>query len=216
MARGELPGVLSRSSFRQSHAVNSMIPHDPLKAETPRRAGRPHAKGPQELAPKLAPRRSLGRPPKFSGPSRPVTVTLPETTLDGLKTIHPDCGQAIVKLTDAELRRTRTGPGLPLVEIVEMAANIGLILVGPSKALRRVPFLHLIQVADDRFLLALDPGHVLSDLEIAIRDLLEEFTKAEAMERELLQTLLAAIKQVRKAERISMAEILFVKPDENP
>jgi hypothetical protein len=158
--------------------------------------------------------KTLGRPPKFSGPSRPVTVTLPETTLQALKSIHPDCGQAIVKLTEAELRRTRTGAGLPPVEVVEMAANTGVILVGPSKALRRIPFLHLIEVARGRFLLALDPGHGFHDLEIAISDVLDETSAAEAKERDLLDRLLLAIRQVRKAEKVSMAEILFVNPDE--
>jgi hypothetical protein len=160
--------------------------------------------------------KTLGRPPKFTGPSRPITVTLPESTLQALKSIHPDCGQAIVKLTEAELRRARTGTGLPPVEIVEMAANTGLILVGPSKALRGIPFLHLIEVARERFLLALDPGHDFHDLEIAIRDMLDETAARETKERELLERLLQAIKQVRKAEKVSMAEILFVNPVDTP
>ena len=198
-----------------------MMPPESLKPEAPQTAargtGRGQTKKPHHAAAtsplESAPGRTLGRPPKFASPSRPITVTLPESTLQGLKCIHPDCGQAIVKLTEAAVRRSRVGH--PAVEIVEMAANIGIILVGPSKALRRIPFLHLVEVADSRFLLALDPGHDLSGLEIAIRDMIDDISGEENGERELLRDLLEAIKQVRKAERVSIAEILFVKPGEN-
>ncbi len=154
-----------------------------------------------------------GRPPKYSGPSRPITVTLPETTLKGLESIHQDRGQAIVKLTEAAMR---TAPGAPpLVEIVEMATNTGLLLVGPSKVLRRIPFLHLVEVAPARYLLALDAGNDFKTLELAIHDVLEDVPDEESNERELIHQLLEKIKVVRKSERASVAEILFVKLNEN-
>lgn len=150
-----------------------------------------------------------GRPPKYAGPSRPITVTLPESTLKGLEHIHQDRGQAIVKLTEAALRQTPGTP--PMVEIVEMAANTGLLLVGPSEALRRIPFLHLVEVAPARFILALDPGNDFKILELAIQDALEDVPEEDLRERELIGLLLEKIKHVRKSERVSMAEILFVK-----
>ena len=154
-----------------------------------------------------------GRPPKYVGPSRPITVTLPESTLKGLESIHQDRGQAIVKLTEAALR---TAPGAPpLVEIVEMATNTGLLLVGPSKVLRRIPFLHLVEVAPGRFLMALDAGNDFKTLELAIHDVLEDVPHDELNERELIRQLLEKIKLVRKSERASVAEILFVKLNDN-
>ena len=45
-----------------------------------------------------------GRPPKFDEPSRPITLTLPESTLEGLRQIDADRGQAVVKLTRGALR----------------------------------------------------------------------------------------------------------------
>src|SRR5687768_11664919 len=101
-------------------------------------------------APPQAGRKSLGgRPPKFPGPSRPVTLTLPESTLEGLKQIHADRGQAIVKLTEAALRGGAASHSH--VEIVTMADKTGLLVVGPSEVLRRIPFLHLVEVAPARF-----------------------------------------------------------------
>lgn len=149
-----------------------------------------------------------GRPPKYSGPSRPITVTLPEKTLNALERIHHDRGQAIVKLADAATRRATGSP--PMVEIVEMVANTGLLVVGPSKSLRRIPFLHLVEVAPARFLLALEPGHDFKSLELSLRDVLDEVPEEETEERELIRQLLEHITLVRKSERVRMAEILFV------
>ncbi|MFZ4763716.1 MAG: hypothetical protein ACOYMN_02080 [Roseimicrobium sp.] len=150
-----------------------------------------------------------GRPPKFDEPSRPVTLTLPESTLADLERIHPDRGQAIVKLTLNAMGGSEGG--FPLVEIVEMAANTGLLVIGPSKALRRIVFLHLVEVAPGRHLLALDPGNDFKALELAVRDVLDEVPQHDVLERELIEKLLEHIKDLRKSERISMAEILFVK-----
>src|SRR4051812_902670 len=66
-----------------------------------------------------------GRPPKFAEPSRPITLTLPESTLEALRHIDRDRGKAIVKLAQNAMR---LGDSVqPQVEIMEMAANIGLL-----------------------------------------------------------------------------------------
>lgn len=155
-----------------------------------------------------------GRPPKFEEPSRPITVTLPESTLEGLLQIHPDRAQAIAKLTAMALSqgvRSR-----PLVEIVNVAAKTGLLIIGPCEPLRQIPFLHLVEVAPSRFLLALDPGNDFKSLEIAIHDVLEDIPESESRERNLIQQLLEKIKTLRKAERMSMAEILLVSAESKP
>lgn len=149
-----------------------------------------------------------GRPPKFAEPSRPVTLTLPESTLSDLQQINADRSHAIVALTKKVLRSD--GTERPLVEIVEMAKEAGLVIVGPSKALQKIPFLRLVEVAPTRYLLAVDKGHNFHSLEIAIIDALED-EQHEKREHELLTQLLDHIKGLRKARRVSMAEILFVR-----
>lgn len=152
-----------------------------------------------------------GRPPKFAEPSRAITLTLPESTLRELEHIDLDRGHAIVKLTKKVLRSDNGAQ--PLVEIVEMAADTGLVVIGPSRALRQISFLHLIEVAPARYLLALDPGHDFRTLEIAISDVLDDLPEGETRERELVVQLLEHIRRLRKTERVSMAKILFVKPE---
>jgi hypothetical protein len=135
-------------------------------------------------------------------------MTLPESTLEGLKQLHGDLGQAIVKLTESA---TQTKPpDHPQVEIVRMAHNTGLLVVGPSAYLRRIPFLHLMKFAPARFLLALDPGNDYGSLELALCDILEEVPKDEAEERRLILQLSEQITRLRQSSRVRMAEILFV------
>ncbi|HEU0207835.1 MAG TPA: hypothetical protein VFQ78_02550 [Candidatus Udaeobacter sp.] len=147
-----------------------------------------------------------GRPPKFDEPSRPVTLTLPESALSELERINPDRSHAIVELT--KRLREREGES-PLVEIVEMAKNIGLVVIGPSKTLQRMSFLRLVEVAPSRFLLTFEQGHDFHNLEIAIIDALED--EENEREQKLLTALLHHIKGLRKSKRVSMAEILVIR-----
>jgi hypothetical protein len=135
-------------------------------------------------------------------------VTLPENTLRDLQSIDADRGLAIVKLTRKALRHD--GGSRSQVAITEMASNIGLVVVGPSRALRKIPFLHLIQVKPGRFLLALEPGNSFTNLEIALNDTLDDLPPGERQERELILQLMEQIRSLRKAKRVRMAEILFV------
>ena len=153
-----------------------------------------------------------GRPPKFDEPSRPVTLTLPESTLKALKIINPDRAQAIVKLTSGAL--APKGGSRPPVEVVKVADHTGLIIVGPSQALRRIPFLQLVEIASERFLLALKAGSNFSTLEIAIQDVLGELPAGDQWEKELLSQLLENVRKLRKGDRVTTAEILFVRLDQ--
>ena len=150
-----------------------------------------------------------GRPRKFAEPSRPITLILPESTLRDLQHIDPDRGHAIVKLTRKALHGDRAAK--PLVEISKISANTGLVIIGPSRALRQIPFLHLVEVAPARYLLALVSGHDFKSLEIAINDVLDDLPQSEKRERELIAQLLQHMKGLRKSERVSTAAILFVR-----
>jgi hypothetical protein len=154
-------------------------------------------------------KRSGGRPRKFAGPSRPITLTLPETTLRELQHIDPDTGHAIVKLANRALHNG--GKEKPLVEILKTSGEMGIIVVGPSRALSQISFVHLIEVAPARYLLALDSGHDFKSLEIAINDVLEDVPQNDKRDRELMMQLRQHIKHLRKSESMHRAEILFTR-----
>src|SRR5215813_2963652 len=102
-----------------------------------------------------------GRPPKFPEARRPVTVTLPESTLVRLASIDPDRARAIVKLTDAA---TADHAKRKPVELVEVSPGLCVILVGPSKLLQKIRWLRLVEVAPMRFLLTIPLGALVDSL----------------------------------------------------
>src|SRR5262245_21906986 len=94
-----------------------------------------------------------GRPPKFSESRRPVTVTLPESTLARLTAINPDRARAIVKAVGTAV--AVSGKHQKQVEVVEVSPGVGIILVGPSRYLKRIKWLRLVEVAPMRYLLTI-------------------------------------------------------------
>ncbi len=149
-----------------------------------------------------------GRPPKFQEPRRPVTVTLPETTLASLAAIHPDRAQAIVKAVEATMPHDakRHKP----VELVEVTPGLGIILVGPSRYLQTIKWLRLVEVAPMRFLLTIPSGTAVDSLEVAIIDLLEKLEPNEEWEKSLLEQLRDLMRTLRLGGKLSKAELLFI------
>lgn len=150
-----------------------------------------------------------GRPPKFNEPCRPVTVTLPKRILAQLEAIDTDRARALVKVTDAVAgsRGSRFRP----VELMKMAPGKSLIVVGPSRALRQIPWLKLIEIAPARYLLTLPSGMPSESLEVALHDLLKDHAMQHD-ERELviLQELMNLIGHHRRTQRMSKAEVLII------
>jgi len=156
-----------------------------------------------------------GRPPKFREPRQPVTMTLPERILNQLAEIDPDRACAVVKVTEAVM-----GTGMAQfrsVELIEMAPGQSLIVVGPSKTLRKIPWLKLIEIARARYLLTVPSGMSIEALEVALRDLIPnpELQKNER-ENAILKELLNVIGHQRRARRLSKAEILIVDTTRSP
>jgi hypothetical protein len=162
----------------------------------------------RSAAPPPAAKHAGGRPPKFREPRRAVTVTLPERTLLQLAAVDPDRARAIVRVTESVVREDLP-PG-KLVEVVEIEPGTGVILVGPSASLRRIPWLKLVEVAPARHLLVIPSGTPIDSLEVAVMDLLEDLPAAEEHERTILEELEVRIRQLRRSKKVSKAELLFV------
>lgn len=147
-----------------------------------------------------------GRPRKFHEASRPITVTLPERTLNCLQSIDKDRAKAIVKVADAVCSGNR-----PSVEVVEFDKDAGYVLVGPNKVLKQITWLKLLEIAPSRYLLSLPPGTSIDSLEVALVDLIEHLCPEDEDDRELLLRLRDIFRDQRRARSVSKAEILFVK-----
>jgi len=147
--------------------------------------------------------RGGGRPPKFQEASKPVTLTLPERTLEKLEQVDPDRAKAIVKLVDHAVQNLLCEP-----QSVEVAPGIHLLMVPSTPILNRLEWIRLIEVSPGRFLVTLEPGTSNEKIEVALSDLIEGGAAQSPVE---LQTLLAIRKhltQMRRSDAISRAEIL--------
>ena len=150
-----------------------------------------------------------GRPPKFREARRPVTVTLPERVLHQLRRVSPDRARAIVKCVEAV-----AGAGeraLKPVELVEVLPGKALIVIGPSRVLKQIGWLHLAEIAPTRYLLVLPSGTPIESLEVEIRDLMENLAPDEESERALLSELHNLMGHQRRHKTVSKAELIFVE-----
>jgi hypothetical protein len=152
-----------------------------------------------------------GRPPKFDEPRRPVTVTLPERTLASLSAIHADRARAIVKLVEDAISDGKSDEK-KLVDVVRVASDAAVILVAPSRALRRIPWLRLAEISSRRHLLTIEPGKSIESLEVAILDLMETLPPNDDYERAILTELRELIGASRRSKNISKFEMLYVNP----
>ena len=153
--------------------------------------------------------RSLGgRPRKFSEASRPVTVTLPERTLKLLESVNADRALAIAKAADAATVAPASND--KPVSLVKIDASTAIILVGPSKCLRTISWLRLVEIAPARYLLSIPTGTPPERLELAIMDLLSDLAADDTYERELLEILLAQFAHLRTNRSMTKSDIILV------
>ena len=139
---------------------------------------------------------------KYGRTARPVTVTLPEDVLTRLSAIHDDLGQAIVTLVE---RRTPVRP--PAVRSAEIAAygRHGVIVVTPTKALKRVPGVQLVPIGNGRALISLDAPRTIAQFELDLRDA-SEADGLGADERDALRAVADILSKSRKSRGISVEE----------
>lgn len=149
-----------------------------------------------------------GRPPKFRGPRRPITLTLPESTLAQLAEIDPDRARAIVKVTAAAM--TLDAQGHKRIELLEVSPGLGIIVVGPSRLLPKIKGLRLVEVSPTRFLLTIPLGTSIDSLELAVTDLLEDAEASDDRDQSILYELRDLIRRLRRQGLLSKAEMLFI------
>ena len=147
--------------------------------------------------------RTRGRPPKFGRPARLVALTLPEDTIDALKTVNTDLGRAVVTLVDGA-----HGGSTPIVDqdhgpvtLAHVNDTRALIVIDP-KIFREIPGCALIPFSDSRAFLALEPGRTLADLELSVADRVDE-DGLPPSEREALNTLRRSLRDWRRDESLS-------------
>jgi hypothetical protein len=147
----------------------------------------------------VAAARARGRPPKFGRPSRVVAITLPVEVIRGLRRFHKDLGWAVVTLFE---KRPPAGGERPQAdaELIEIASRRSLIVVNRS-VVRNLPGVNIIPLNGSRAFLALEPGRGMSDLELAVRDRLDD-PAVRGAERLALASLRERLQRWRRDRRL--------------
>jgi hypothetical protein len=146
------------------------------------------------------PKSGRGRPRKYGRQSRPITVTLPEDVIGRLTAVDADLGRAIVTLT--ERRGTQRVRAIRPAELTTYG-NHAVIVVTPAKALKRLDGVQLVPIGNGRALISLEQPRSTADLELEVRDALEQ---AEGVERQALAALADILRQARASKKVEIKE----------
>jgi len=149
-----------------------------------------------------------GRPRKFSEPSQPITVTLPDRTLRQLTQINKDRAKAIAKAVSLAVAELDTVSST--AEVIKTESGVGLVLVGPSRYLKSVRGLRMVEIMPDRHLLTVKTGTSPADLEVELMDIIERIPPNEFNELALLAKLSGILRTTRRSSRMNKEEVLLV------
>jgi hypothetical protein len=143
----------------------------------------------------VAPRR--GRPRKFSGPSRPVTLTLPVETIEALTALDSDLSRAVVRVAQSDVRRRHAGAELATF------GRRAVIIVNASRALERRVGVDLVPLPDGRALISFEETTSPDTLELRIEDALEDPVLSRA-DRETFEAILEILKTARRSGEVAL------------
>ena len=136
-------------------------------------------------------RRGRGRPRKFAAPSRAVTLTLPESVLTALASVHEDISKAVVQLTQRRLRQKSH----PLAELTVFGRS-AVITVRPTPSLERRADIQLVPLPDGRALISFAQPKTIAELELTLNDAVEDSSLPQA-DRELFAAIVHILKDAR-------------------
>ncbi len=144
----------------------------------------------------LVPRR--GRPRKFGGPSRAVTLTLPEHIIGALSAIDHDLSRAVVRLAQPQVGK-RAHPPAELAPFGRHAV----IVVNPSRTLERRTGVLLVPLSDGRALISFDETVTPARLELVIRDVLDEHALPPD-DAEVFESIAAILRNARTSGGVTL------------
>jgi len=137
-----------------------------------------------------------GRPRKFVGPSRPVTLTLPLDVIDALSAVDVDLSRAIVRVAQPDLAR-RPHPPAELATFGRRAV----IVVNPSRTLEERTGVDLVPLPDGRALISLEDATTPAGLELKIADALED-RRLRRADRHIFEAIAAILKSARRSTEV--------------
>ena len=146
--------------------------------------------------PQVAPRR--GRPRKFAGPSRVVTLTLPVAVIEALTANDTDLSRAIVRAAQPALPR-RAHPPAELTTFGRRAV----IVVNQSRTLEQRTGIDLVPLPDGRALISFEHPITPEAFELLIADALDDVDLPSA-DRAVFQGIADILRTARRSSDVAL------------
>jgi hypothetical protein len=143
-------------------------------------------------------RRRRGRPRKFEGPSRAVTLTLPESVIAALSAVHPDLSRAIVSLTKRAGRSRRQPPAA-----LAVFGKRAVITIRPTRSLEKLTGINLVPLPDGRALISFHQAKTVAELELLIYDALED-DALDVEDRRVFEGIGTILRDARRSADVSL------------
>jgi hypothetical protein len=146
----------------------------------------------------VALRRKRGRPRKFDGPSRAVTLTLPESVITALAKVNSDLSRAVATLA----KRGRPLNGQPPAALA-VFGNRAVITIRPTKSLEKRIGVNLVPLPDGRALISFNQARSIADLELLLYDALED-RSLSAEDRRIFEGIGRILRDARRSADVSL------------
>jgi len=141
-----------------------------------------------------------GRPRKFTRPSRRVALTLPEDVIASLHALDPDLSLAVARTTLASFEHAARRPA----ELATFGESM-VILVPNNAVLTQRTGVELVPIGDGRALLTFDERLTIPQLELRVRDVLND-AALSAEHRRIFEQLGDILGTVRRTSDIEMRQ----------
>lgn len=146
----------------------------------------------------VRPRR--GRPRKFLGPSRAVTLTLPEEVVAALRGIDEDLSRAVVRLAQPEIA-SRPHPPAELAVFGRRAV----IVVNPTHTLEERTGVNLIPLPDGRALISFDHPITVAQVELRLQDAVDDH-RLPAEDQRIFEEIAEILKTARRSPDVALRQ----------
>lgn len=150
------------------------------------------------IAETVRPRR--GRPRKFLGPSRAVTLTLPEEVVAALRGIDEDLSRAVVRLAQREVAKQPH----PTAELAVFGRR-AVIVVNPTHTLEERTGVSLVPLSDGRALISFDRATTIEQLELRLQDAMDGH-RLPASDQAVFEAVADILKTARRSESIALRQ----------
>ena len=139
-----------------------------------------------------------GRPRKFTGPSRAVTLTLPEHVIEALSAIDHDLSRAVVRVVQPELAKQPH----PSAELASFGRH-AVIVVHPSRTLERRTGVLLVPLPDGRALISFDEAKTIPELELQLQDLIED-PELMGADKRIFEQIFGLLRDARRSSAVTV------------